>query len=104
MWKLSWIGKAVLKLSTQEIGEIISDNNFGAGRSLTVKFSGREESLMLSNIGTTRRLDYAYFLGDELNAWYNFGDVQPGREKGPRPKKHISSFAAPSDFLGVDNG
>lgn len=60
----TWVGSPHLKISTGEIGVVVRDDNWGAGRTLTVDFGDRTEDFTVANVGFTEPQDFAWWYAD----------------------------------------
>ncbi len=84
-----WRGKPMLKISTKEVGTVVKDDNWGVGRTFTLKFKdGRTEQFTVANVGPTATQDYAWWFVPQSGApgeWIVWSDFERTRVEGPVP-------------------
>lgn len=85
----SWKGKPMLKVSTKEVGTVVRDDNWGMGRTFTLKFKdGRTEQFTVANVGPTETQDYAWWYKPRSGKgeWNVWSDREPFKVvEGPEP-------------------
>jgi len=86
-----WPGTPVLKISTQEMGHVIREDEFASYRLLTAKFGDRDEPIMLDRPPRPRQ-DYAWW-EPYGKRWINFGGGIGKTEQGPAPKAQEQAAA-----------